>query len=319
MKNKIKYIIFLTLFSLLLIIPISKVDAVDAVVTKIEVAPSVIGLKPGLLSPVTVTVSVTPDPIPDIFEVVFTVSEDDPNNVIATPIVEKCVKANFVEYKCNKTVNIQALSGDIEGQARVVFQGSGKGSNVLTISVNETGTPPVVEAAGLGDYCDATRNCEPASNIVCTLCSDKTGLTCAKPKVCLGDAGFTPCKAPVTGDSATVSGNNACGASLICSEDDQCVNDFGGASLGDLGIGKATTDIRDQIRSFINIALGFLGVAGAIIVLYGGVLWMTARGNDEQVTKAKSTIVSGVVGIIIILLAWTIVSYVLKLGGQITT
>ena len=73
------------LFSLLLIIPVSRVDAIDPTVTKIEVAPSVLGLKPGTISPVTVTVSVTTDTMPDAFEIAITVSEDDPDNVIATP------------------------------------------------------------------------------------------------------------------------------------------------------------------------------------------------------------------------------------------
>jgi hypothetical protein len=54
-----------------------------------------------------------------------------------------------------------------------------------------------------------------------------------------------------------------------------------------------------------------------IITIYGGVIWMTAFGDDEKVGKAKKTIIAGVIGIVIIGIAWTIVSYVLKFTGDI--
>ena len=41
---------------------------------------------------------------------------------------------------------------------------------------------------------------------------------------------------------------------------------------------------------------------------------MSAAGDDEKVEKAKKTIVSGLIGLVIIGIAWTIVSYVLSVS-----
>lgn len=51
------------------------------------------------------------------------------------------------------------------------------------------------------------------------------------------------------------------------------------------------------VRTFISL----LGIIFIIYTIYGGFLWMTAAGNDEQVTKAKSIIRNGIIGLFVIL------------------
>jgi len=46
---------------------------------------------------------------------------------------------------------------------------------------------------------------------------------------------------------------------------------------------------------------------------------MTAMGSEEKITEAQKLIVAGVVGVIIILSAWGIASYVLKTAVTVTT
>jgi hypothetical protein len=67
----------------------------------------------------------------------------------------------------------------------------------------------------------------------------------------------------------------------------------------------------------INIALGFLGIVLLGVILYGGFLWMTAGGNEEQVKKAKAWITNGVIGIIIIIAAYSIAHFVIEQLGTI--
>lgn len=99
-------------------------------------------------------------------------------------------------------------------------------------------------------------------------------------------------------DTATVSG--------------VCDVDTGDDSLGGtLGTGS---DIRDTARRVINIALGFLGVLVVIMVIYGGALWLTSAGAEEKVTKGKNILVWAALGAILISIAWTITSYILKVG-----
>ncbi|MEK7856952.1 MAG: pilin [Acidobacteriota bacterium] len=65
----------------------------------------------------------------------------------------------------------------------------------------------------------------------------------------------------------------------------------------------------------IRIALGFLGIILLCLILYGGYLWMMAGGNEEQIGTAKRVLTNAVIGLIIILSAWAIVTFVLRLFG----
>jgi len=55
------------------------------------------------------------------------------------------------------------------------------------------------------------------------------------------------------------------------------------------------------------------------LILYGGFKWMTAGGNEEQVGEAKKIIISGVIGLIIILSAYAIANFVVGAIIQGTT
>jgi hypothetical protein len=57
----------------------------------------------------------------------------------------------------------------------------------------------------------------------------------------------------------------------------------------------------------------FLIIAGAIAVIYliyGGVLYITAGGDAEKATKGRTAVINAVIGVVIILLALVIVSWV---------
>ena len=56
----------------------------------------------------------------------------------------------------------------------------------------------------------------------------------------------------------------------------------------------------------------FLGIVAVVIVLLGGFKWMIAGGNDEKTNEAKKLIVSGIIGLAIILSAWAITSFVIS-------
>lgn len=83
-------------------------------------------------------------------------------------------------------------------------------------------------------------------------------------------------------------------------------------------LGASTTDIRITIANIIRIALGFLGTLALLIILYAGFVWMTAGGDEEKVTRAKKTLTSAVIGLIIILAAFGITSFIIsRLLGQV--
>lgn len=74
--------------------------------------------------------------------------------------------------------------------------------------------------------------------------------------------------------------------------------------------GLGTKDIRETIGSIINVFMGLLGTVAVVIILIGGFQWMTAGGNEEKVEKAKKMIGAGVIGLAIILAAYSITRFV---------
>ena len=90
---------------------------------------------------------------------------------------------------------------------------------------------------------------------------------------------------------------------------------FGGDSGGDedfqLATGLGEAELVDTIAAIIRIALGFLGVIAVVIILLGGFKWMTAAGAEDKVKNAKQLIFSGIIGLVIILSAYAIASFVI--------
>lgn len=90
-------------------------------------------------------------------------------------------------------------------------------------------------------------------------------------------------------------------------------------STNDLGVNEIQSsiklgsgDVRQTAAQIINVALGFLGIIAVVIVLLGGFKYMIAGGNEEKTTEAKKLIVSGIIGLAIILSAWAITSFVIS-------
>lgn len=80
--------------------------------------------------------------------------------------------------------------------------------------------------------------------------------------------------------------------------------------LDDSGLGR--TDPRVMASRIINISLSLLGTIFVVLTVYAGFLWMTAGGNDDQVGKAKNILYASIIGLLIILSAYSISNFVLK-------
>lgn len=65
------------------------------------------------------------------------------------------------------------------------------------------------------------------------------------------------------------------------------------------------------LQVIINVVLGVLGLVAVIMIIIGGFSFMTSQGDASKVTKARNTILYGVIGLIIAMLAFAIVNFVL--------
>ena len=66
------------------------------------------------------------------------------------------------------------------------------------------------------------------------------------------------------------------------------------------------------INIAINVVLGVLGLLAVIVIIYGGFMYTTSVGDASKIKKAKDTIMYGVVGLVIALLAYAIVNFVVS-------
>lgn len=77
------------------------------------------------------------------------------------------------------------------------------------------------------------------------------------------------------------------------------------------GYANATeTTLAETIGKIVQILLSFVGIIFLILMVYAGYLWMTARGESEQVETAKKIITASLIGIVITLGAFSITAFV---------
>lgn len=76
------------------------------------------------------------------------------------------------------------------------------------------------------------------------------------------------------------------------------------------------TGLRGIVLTIINFFLGFLGLLAVVMVIYGGFLYVSSAGNEENVNKAKKILLYAVVGIVVIIVSFALVNTLLGAGGQ---
>ena len=82
-----------------------------------------------------------------------------------------------------------------------------------------------------------------------------------------------------------------------------------GADMTSSG-GSAKQDLPDIITTIINVMLFIAGALAVIMIIYGGIRYITAHGDEKQVKVAKDTIVYSVVGLIIAIIAYALVTFI---------
>ncbi len=73
----------------------------------------------------------------------------------------------------------------------------------------------------------------------------------------------------------------------------------------------AKTDLLGTVQTIINVVIGLVGVIAVVVMIIGGINFITSQGDTNKVTKARNTILYGVVGLIVALLAFAIVNFVM--------
>jgi uncharacterized membrane protein len=114
---------------------------------------------------------------------------------------------------------------------------------------------------------------------------------------------FAPVLAPVSVHAAADINKGLCnGANLTASDADCDTTDEGEA---------ANTKITNIITTVINLFSLVVGVVAVIMIIIGGLKYITSGGDSGNITGAKNTILYAVIGLVVVALAQFIVKFVL--------
>lgn len=82
---------------------------------------------------------------------------------------------------------------------------------------------------------------------------------------------------------------------------------------GNLPAGRTAGTFADKLAGALGTLVGsllaFLGVIMLALLVYGGFTWMTSRGDPKKVDSAKATISAAIIGLLIIMAAYTLTAY----------
>jgi hypothetical protein len=70
--------------------------------------------------------------------------------------------------------------------------------------------------------------------------------------------------------------------------------------------------VNQMIRKLVNLLSVLVGVIAVIMIIVGGLRYVTSGGSDSSITGAKNTILYAIIGLIIVALAQVLVHFVLS-------
>ena len=83
---------------------------------------------------------------------------------------------------------------------------------------------------------------------------------------------------------------------------------------------KGFASVKNVVTLIFNTIITISGVIFLIMLLIGGIQYLTGAGNEEATGKAKKMMIDAIVGLIIVLASWAIGTWILgRLGGTATT
>lgn len=70
------------------------------------------------------------------------------------------------------------------------------------------------------------------------------------------------------------------------------------------------TEAIDIVKRIINVLLYIIGILSVVMIIFSGLKYVNSRGDAESIKSAKNTLLYAVVGLVVAMLAFTIVNFV---------
>lgn len=75
--------------------------------------------------------------------------------------------------------------------------------------------------------------------------------------------------------------------------------------------------ILEFMVTVANILIAFVAIISVIMIIWGGFKYATSRGDEGKVGEARNTILYGVIGLAVALLAFAVVAFANDLVGNV--
>lgn len=82
------------------------------------------------------------------------------------------------------------------------------------------------------------------------------------------------------------------------------------AAASDTGVYKE--ELPTVIATIVINILGIVGVIFLLLIVYGGMVWMTSGGNEQRIGTAKKLLTSSVIGLVIVMTAYGITYFIIQ-------
>lgn len=124
---------------------------------------------------------------------------------------------------------------------------------------------------------------------------------------------FIFCFMVISGVYAQTNDTSSSGGTIEVAQAGGGGNDSGGVVSLTNPLGS--DDIPTLAGRVIEAVLGIVGSLALIMFIYGGVIWMTAAGNEQSVTKGKNIVLWATLGLVVIFSSYALVKFVISAIG----
>lgn len=70
-------------------------------------------------------------------------------------------------------------------------------------------------------------------------------------------------------------------------------------------------NLGTDVGNIINTILLLVGILAVVVIIIGGVFYITSQGDPEKVKRGKEAVMGGIIGLIITIMAFAIVQFVI--------
>lgn len=137
------------------------------------------------------------------------------------------------------------------------------------------------------------------------------GLLCVFGCIC---AGVTDVLAAAEACYSSGTNYDASKGQVCCAPGTVRGGDKGAVITGSLASCNVKEDdsLMPTINKVINVIVGAVGIVAVAMMVIGGISIATSQGDTSKVTKGKNTLIFGIAGLIVAILAFAIVNFVLS-------